>query len=287
MVEIFLLEQLMTFSKHGTLSRAAEELHITQPALSRSMKKLENEFGVSLFDRSKSKITLNETGKVAARYAEKVLESDREMLEKTIAFDRSIRTIVFGSCASLPINTLMPILQEHFSGKAITSEVADDDKLIAGLKNHIYQLAVLHEQPDDRNIFCQRYIDEHLYITFPTDHPLVSRKTISFAELEGMSILAHGSSGFWLDVCRQNLKGAKLLVQDSMDVLHELIDSSSLPAFHSNRAIEYGYESVGRVTIPISDKSAYAIYYLSCLNSEKTKYDSIFSAVRSAVIRTK
>lgn len=287
MVEIFLLEQLMAFSKYGTLSRAAEELHITQPALSRSMKKLENEFGVSLFDRSKSKITLNETGKVAAKYAEKVLESDREMLEKTVAFDRSMRTIIFGSCASLPINTLMPIFQEHFSGKAITSEVADDDKLIVGLKNHIYQLAVLHEQPNDRNIFCQRYIDEHLYITFPAGHPLVSRKAISFAELKGMSILAHGGSGFWLDICRQNLKGAKLLVQDSMDVLRELIDSSSLPAFHSNRAVEYGYESVERVSIPISDKSAYAIYYLSCLNSEKTKYDSIFNAVRSAVIRAK
>lgn len=54
MVETFLLEQLIAFAKYGTLSKAAEELHITQPALSRSMKKLENEFGVSLFDREKS-----------------------------------------------------------------------------------------------------------------------------------------------------------------------------------------------------------------------------------------
>lgn len=287
MVEIFLLEQLITFAKYGTLSRSAEELHITQPALSRSMKKIENEFGVSLFDRAKSKITLNETGKIAVQYAKKVLEADREMLEKTIAFDRSMRTIVFGSCASLPINTLMPIFQEHLSGKAITSEIADDDKLIAGLKNRIYQLAVLHEQPDDRNIFCQRYIDEHLYITFPVRHPFSSRKEISFSELEGMSILAHENSGFWLDVCRQNLKGAKLLVQNSMDVLHELVESSSLPAFNSDRAAEYGYESDERIAVPISDKSAYATYYLSCLNSEKTKYNSIFNAVRSAVIKAK
>ena len=47
MIEIFLLEQLVAFSACGTLSRAAEELHITQPALSRSMKKLETAFGVS------------------------------------------------------------------------------------------------------------------------------------------------------------------------------------------------------------------------------------------------
>lgn len=285
MVEIFLLEQLVTFTKYGTLSKAAEELHITQPALSRSMKKLEDEFGVSLFDRSKSKIILNETGKVAAQYAEKVLEADREMLERTIAFDRNMRTIIVGACAFLPIHSLLPLLQEHFFEKAITSEIADDSKLISGLKNRVYQLAILHEQPNDKNIFCQRYIDEHLYVTVPSNHAFASRKTLSFADLEGMSILAHGSSGFWLDVCRQNLKGAKLLVQDSMDDLHELVDSSTLPAFNSNRAAERGFESDDRIAIPLSDKSAYATYYLACLDSEKTKYNSVFNAVRSSIIR--
>lgn len=115
MLEIFLLEQLVAFSKNGTLSGAAKELHISQPALSRSMKKIENEFGVPLFDRSKSKIALNETGKIAAKYAKKVLEADWEMFDKTIAFERSQRTISFGSCASLPANKLMTIIQEFVS----------------------------------------------------------------------------------------------------------------------------------------------------------------------------
>lgn len=287
MVEIFLLEQLVTFAKYGTLSRAAEELHITQPALSRSMKKLENEFGVSLFDREKSKIFLNDTGKTAVQYAEKVLEADLEMIERTIAFDRNMRTIVLGSCAALPINTLMPILQERFSGKVITTEIASDDKLLTGLKRRTYQLVVLHERPVDHNIFCQRYLDEQLYVTFPPDHPLAARKSLSFADLEGISILAHGSSGFWLDICRENLKGTKLLVQDSIDTLSELLDSSSLPAFHSDRAMDYGYESSGHITIPLTDEAAHATYYLACLDSEKKKYNSVFNAVRSAVIRMK
>ena len=51
MIDIFLLEQLDAFARTGTLSRAAEELHITQPALSRNMKKLEATLGVSLFNR--------------------------------------------------------------------------------------------------------------------------------------------------------------------------------------------------------------------------------------------
>lgn len=287
MIEIFLLEQLITFAKCGTLSKAAEELHITQPALSRSMRKLEDAFGVSLFDREKSKIFLNETGKVAVRYAEKVLEADREMVDRTVAFDRSMRTIVVGSCAALPVNTLMPLLQDRFNGKAITTEISADDRLLAGLKKRVYQLVILHEYPADNNIFCQKYIDEQLYITLPSDHALASRKTLAFADLEGMSILAHGSSGFWLDRCRQNLKNTKLLIQDSIDMLHELLESSSLPAFNSDRAVEYGYESQGRVTIPLTDEAAHVTYYLACLDSEKAKYRSIFHAVRSPSVRGK
>ena len=74
MIEIFLLEQLDAFARKGSLQQAAAELHLSQPALTRSMKKLESILGVSLFQRSSSKIVLNETGKVAAEYARRVLE---------------------------------------------------------------------------------------------------------------------------------------------------------------------------------------------------------------------
>lgn len=54
MIEIYLLEALCAFYDCGTLSAAAEHLYISQPALSRSMQKLEDLLGVSLFDRTKT-----------------------------------------------------------------------------------------------------------------------------------------------------------------------------------------------------------------------------------------
>ena len=281
MIEIFLLEQFVAFAKSGTLSRAAMDLHISQPALSRSMKKIEDEFGVSLFNREKSKITLNDTGKIAAQYAEKVLEADREMFEKTIAFERSRRTIILGSCAFLPTNELIPIIQEHFCKMAITAEVASNDKLISGLKKHLYHLVILHRLPTDSDIYCREFIDEQLTITLPSNHFLAAKETISFHDLDGISILAHGGSGFWLEICKEHLSNTKLLVQDNMDTLSEIVDASSLPVFNSNRAVRPRDMTAGRVTIPLSDASAHITYYLACLNSEKGKYSTIFNAISS------
>ena len=70
------------------------------------------------------------------------------MVEQTLAFARKSRTIALGACAFLPANALLPILQRHFSGMAIASEIAADDKLVQGLRSHLYQLAVLHSRPD-------------------------------------------------------------------------------------------------------------------------------------------
>ena len=161
LIESYLLEQFQAVARCGTLLKASEELHISQPSLSRSMKKLEDVLGVSLFIRENSKISLNETGKLAADYARRALEANQEMIERVTAFDRSLRTVSIGSSSPFPINELVPILQEQLPGKTLSTElVGSDEKLLAGLRSHHYQMVVLHHCPEDKDLFCQRYLDE-------------------------------------------------------------------------------------------------------------------------------
>ena len=108
MIEIYLLEQLDAFARLGTLSAASEELHISQPALTRSMKKIEEELGVSLFERQKNRLFLNDTGKLAAEHAARILEEDRDMERIVRTFDRSHRTIFLGCCADARIYAYTP-----------------------------------------------------------------------------------------------------------------------------------------------------------------------------------
>ena len=73
MLETNQLSQLITVADTKTLSKAAEILHISQPALTRSIQKLESELNVTLFDRQKNKITLNKTGELAVSHARRIL----------------------------------------------------------------------------------------------------------------------------------------------------------------------------------------------------------------------
>lgn len=287
MVEVYLLEQLDAFARHGTLSAVAEELCITQPALSRSMKKIEAELGVSLFDRSKAKIMLNDTGRLAAKLARHVIEEDEELVRRVKAHDRSLRCVAIGSCAPWPPMELGRLAQRHFAGRAISTEVVKDDRaLLEGLRAHTYQLVVLHGEPDGqiaRQLAVQRYATESMTVSFKRDHPLAGRSSIALADLEGQSILAWGNPSFWNDLLLSACP-ANVLFQQDIDALEELVTKTDFPTFSSDRMAESGYTEEDRIDVPISDTCAHATYYIACLDSEKERYASFLSTARSQVI---
>ena len=286
MIETYLLEQFAAFARCGTLLKASEELHITQPTLSRSMKKLEEELGVSIYHRENSKLSLNETGKVAAEYAEKALQANQDLIDHVLAYDRSLRTVSIGSSSPFPINELMPALQEYLSEKTILTELVDTDELLlTGLKNRRYDLVILHSLPEDKTLYCQRYMDEQICLTVDENHPFAQKKSISFAEMLGMRILVSGKIGFWMDICKKHLSEEDLLVQRGLDALGDLIEASTLPFFNSDRMIEMGVQIPGRVSVPISDEDAHATYWVACRASDQSKYRSIFNTVRSYALR--
>ncbi|MCC8127940.1 MAG: LysR family transcriptional regulator [Clostridiales bacterium] len=98
MLNLYELQQLAAFARYGTLSKAAEELHISQPTLTRTMHHLEEEFGVSLFVHRKNRLSLNETGMKAVEYANTLLSGAEDAVTQVRRFDQSLHTILVESC---------------------------------------------------------------------------------------------------------------------------------------------------------------------------------------------
>lgn len=103
MTELEALRELVAFREHGTLSAAADELRITQPTMTRTMRKLERELGVPLFDRrAKNRLSLTHTGELAAQEAEQLLDAYDRFVE-TVRNDANLHNeIVVGSVAPGP-----------------------------------------------------------------------------------------------------------------------------------------------------------------------------------------
>ena len=110
MIDLYELRQLTAFADLGTLSKVAEEFHISTPSVTRSMQHLEDAFGVPLFIRGKNRIELNDTGNTAVEYARKLLTEAEQAVAQVRAFDQRQRTILVKSCAPAPLWELLKAL---------------------------------------------------------------------------------------------------------------------------------------------------------------------------------
>lgn len=285
MTEIHLLEQLTAFAEYGTLSAAADKLHTSQPALSRSMKKLEENLGVSLFTRRKNHIELNETGIHAAEYARRVLETDRDFALRVRAFDRSLHTISIGFCAPVPQTVLTPVINSVFDGMTISADMTDDADFLEKLENRTYQLAVTHFLPQSDLFYSKKCGHEDLFISLASGNPLTFYPEIHLRDLDGLSILLLSRIGFWANIHRDKTPNANYLLQIEADSFAELVTNSSYPSFSSSYYIRRGETIPGRINVSIKDPECHTDYYLVSLSSEQKKYKALFDMITEKTIR--
>ena len=258
--EIYQLEQLLAFAEYGTLSGAAERLHVSQPALSRSMQRLETELQVPLFDRQKNKIEFNENGRMAADCARQVMDKCQDMISRLQAFDRSQRTILVGSCAPAPLWEIPPVLSDLYPDRTISSEMRENDMLLQGLRDDVYQLIILPYAVEEPGITCVKYGEEHLYFSLPPAHPLSGSKGLYMRDLNGETMLLRNRLGFWRDVTDQKMPDTRFLEQEDI-AFNELVKSSALPSFTTDVAFHREGNPVNRINIPILDEEANVTYY--------------------------
>ena len=109
-MEIQQFRYFLAAARYENLTKAAEDLHIAQPALSQSIKRLETELGVSLFDRKNHRIELNEQGKLLKKRLIPILESidnlKDELWESVYSSERTIY-LNFLSASNLITNSII------------------------------------------------------------------------------------------------------------------------------------------------------------------------------------
>ena len=269
MIELYQLTQLAAIAKNGTLSKAAEELHLSQPALSRSMQKLEDELQVPLFIRQKNRIEFNENGKMAIEYAEKILDERQRMREHIRRFDRSRHTIFIGFCAPAPMWGIVPTLSDLYPDRTIAAEMKEPEVLLRGLRDKTYQLIVLPFPVESDAFYCVKYQEEHLSFSLPPAHPLSASKGLHMKDLNGETMLLRSKIGFWNHLHQEKMPDTHFLVQEENFAFNALVKASALPSFTSDLVIRREGPVPNRVIVPILDEEANVTFYCLCLTKDK------------------
>ena len=192
----FTLRQLQVFEKvatHLNYSRAAEELYLSQPAVSMQIKQLEVNIGLPLFEQMGKKIFLTEAGRELFHYSRNIAQ---QLAEVEAVFDE-MKGLGQGRLTLSVVNTanyFIPQLLAKFCklhpGINVTLQVANRAAVLKQLADNNTDLAIMGQPPDNLDISAEPFMDNPLVVIAAPDHPLAKLKRVKFAQLAQETFLS-------------------------------------------------------------------------------------------------
>ena len=138
------------------------------------MQKVEDYIGVPIFDRTKNKLMLNDTGRELVKNAQYVIDAEMTMKEKTISFYNQMTNISIGSVAPGPMIKYGNLLYSLFPNKTIFSKIEKAENLIENVINYALQAGFSVLGLDFSPVKGPEGNIEYLMLISPNDDPAVS-----------------------------------------------------------------------------------------------------------------
>jgi DNA-binding transcriptional LysR family regulator len=193
-VELSQLEVFLAVARERRFSRAADKLFRTQSAVSQTIRKLEDELGEALFDRSSREGVLTDAGKVLYEYAEKLINLRGEAAESISELRELQKGKLVIAANEFTVLYLLPVMAEFRRlhpmikitvERALGSHIPDD------VVRHAAEFGVLSYEPQEPNLHSVVvYLDELAFVV-PPRHPLASARQVSIRQLGAESFVAH------------------------------------------------------------------------------------------------
>lgn len=185
-MDIEQLQSFLTLSQTLNYTKAAETLFITQPTLSRHIKRLEAELGCQLFNRNTKQVTLSDKGQAFLKHAANILlEYNRGLSHITDEPSQSAETLDFGFLRGGTENSLLAILQDFAAAyPAIQIKLHDGNHndLLTALRNgtHDFTLTMGSTLAGDANLETLPQSTLTTVLIVPRYHPLAEKTSVSF-----------------------------------------------------------------------------------------------------------
>lgn len=201
------LRQLKTFeavARHLSYSRAAEELHLTQPAVSLQVKQLEEHAGLPLFEQLGKKIYLTAAGIEMLRHGRMIIQQFRETEDamaqlQGVAGGRLNVAVISAGDYFFP--RLLAEFQRSHDNVSLKLTVHNREELLRSLHDNLTDLAIMVRPPEDAGMIRQAFAPHPYVIVASPQHPLARKKNISRTRLlREPFIVRERGSDTWLSM---------------------------------------------------------------------------------------
>ncbi len=188
-MELRHLRYFEAVARHSHVTRAAAELHIAQPALSKQISQLEHELGVALFDRVGRNVRLTEAGESLLPHARAVMaqvEAARAEMAERIGLRKGRATVgAPPTVGTQLLPTVLATFNKRYPGIELRLHEAGVQTLLDLLETGLTDVAVVTLPVDDENLTVVPIFTEEMVIAVWLGHPMAGRSEVTISELQG------------------------------------------------------------------------------------------------------
>lgn len=183
------LRQLKAFeavARHLNYTRAAEELYLSQPAVSMQIKQLEDGLGQPLFEKMGKKIYLTDAGKEARRYSQSITDQLNEMaivMQEMAGLQHGKLTLTVASTANYFVPTLLGVFKQRHQGVTVNIDVTNRENLLKALAANTTDFAIMGQPPDGLELEADAFLKNPLVVLASPEHSLAGHRNIPIAKL--------------------------------------------------------------------------------------------------------
>lgn len=189
-MDIRIIRYFLEVAKEQNITRAAENLHMAQPPLTRQIHQLEEELGVELFDRSRRRMDLTEEGELLQRRGEQILELVEKTKEELREYRNTVRgTLYIGSVegqAPYLLSQWIAQFQKQYPKVCYNLWNGSSDDVISRLRKGLCDLALIVEPFDNEKLESLEVGAEPWVAMIPESHPLAEagKDSIELSQLQ-------------------------------------------------------------------------------------------------------
>ena len=181
------LKVFHTVARLLSFTKAAEALHMTQPAVTFQVRQLEEHFNTRLFDRTHNRVSLTDVGQVVYESADRIFELYEEMENKVREMTGEVGgALTLGASMTVAENMLPALLgdfKRNNSDINVRLKVGNTDSIVSMVEHNVVDLAIVESEVGNKNLLVEKCRSDELVVIMPPDHPLADAESLSVEQL--------------------------------------------------------------------------------------------------------